>query len=362
MFSQAFLGIRRFFEIADFYNCLFLTVDRKNNVLIPIDKRRQIKTYFWIAFHAFHLLCQMISIKTKSSDLVLTVGGMTLSGAYLLACLWLVDIKQDSTPGQLMNYIAAREDKNIPGKVMISTCLAILVHLIYLACWLVPISVATLSLLWPCFPSLLSSLLCSTESRGWTGLWLLIQVALAIVEFVGYQTVSVSAAHYGISTTGTGIASLWLYCKELEITEHAKKLRSYRNLKILEKIVNACIRNRIFLAIALGGPLVQVLVGYTIIQIANSPNVTILAGSSVIYVSIFATTMFYFSIAAQVYRMSKDWIKRQLRVLQKKEGRRLQSLMSIRIEFGNNFVETLTPLVVQGFCINETVSLLLLNK
>ncbi|OXA55113.1 hypothetical protein Fcan01_11526 [Folsomia candida] len=331
MFSRAFLGIRRFFEIADFYNCLFLTVDRKNNVLIPIDKRRQIKTYFWIAFHAFHLLCQMISIKTKSSDLVLTVGGMTLSGAYLLAFVWLFDIKQDSTPGQLMNYIAARE-------------------------------VATLCLLWPCFPSLLSSLLCSTECRGWTGWWLLIQVALAIVEFVGYQTVSVSAAHYGISTTGTGIASLWLYCKELEITEHAKKFRSYRNLKILEKIVNACIRNRIFLAIALGGPLVQVLVGYTIIQIANSPNVTFLAGSSVIYVSIFATTMFYFSIAAQVNRMSKDWIKRQLRVLQKKEGRRLQSLMSIRIEFGNNFVETLTPLVVQGFCINETVSLLLLSK
>lgn len=36
-------------------------------------------------------------------------------------------------------------------------------------------------------------------------------------------------------------------------------------------------------------------------------------------------------------------------------------MASLRIEFGNNFVEPWTPLVVQEFCINETVSFQLLD-
>lgn len=40
----------------------------------------------------------------------------------------------------------------------------------------------------------------------------------------------------------------------------------------------------------------------------------------------------------------------------------LKSLGPLKIQFGNNFVEALTPLVVQEFCVQQTISLLLLTK
>lgn len=58
MFSQAFKRIIRSLKIADFYNCLFLTVDPESGLFIQTKKPRQLITYLWIVFHAIHLLCQ----------------------------------------------------------------------------------------------------------------------------------------------------------------------------------------------------------------------------------------------------------------------------------------------------------------
>ncbi|OXA41420.1 hypothetical protein Fcan01_23898 [Folsomia candida] len=79
MFPPAFLGIRRFIEIADFYNCLFLTVDRDLDIFKPIMKRKQLR-YCWTYLHAIRL-----------------------------AFLVLFDIKQAISAGPLLKYIEARK-------------------------------------------------------------------------------------------------------------------------------------------------------------------------------------------------------------------------------------------------------------
>lgn len=80
------------------------------------------------------------------------------------------------------------------------------------------------------------------------------------------------------------------------------------------------------------------------------------------YFCVAITTMLFFSIGAQINGRSMSWLIQQRRVCKKKESRRkLRAMASLRIEFGNNFVEPWTPLVVQEFCINETVSFQLLD-
>ncbi|OXA37792.1 hypothetical protein Fcan01_27430 [Folsomia candida] len=181
------------------------------------------------------------------------------------------------------------------------------------------------------------------------------QVGAAFTEFVAYQTCCVSASHYVISTTGTSMAALWLDCKELK-----SGVWYYVNVKVFERQVNSCIRDRIFLALPMNGPLVQVLLGYTLVKIGHTRYAVITLALILLYIVIFTTTMLYFSIAAQVNGMSKEWIAAQKSESRGKEGRkRLRALLPIRVELGRNFVEALTPLLVQGFCMRQTVSLLL---
>lgn len=239
---------------------------------------------------------------------------------------------------------------------------------------LVPIFVGVLSIIWPCFPSLFSSLLCHLDGNN-SQLWRWTQAGLAIFEFILYRTLCLSGIHYAISTAGTSMAALWLDCKKLLLLNSTIFIRNndyryrddeftrYSNLKVFEKIVNSCVKDRIFLTLALVGPLLQVLVGFSIIKIGHFPNPVIIIGLLIIYVAILTMTMSYFSVAAHLNRISIGWMNRQKEICVRKEDRkRLRATTSIRVEFGNNFVEALTPLVVQEFCIHNTVSLLLLTN
>lgn len=149
---------------------------------------------------------------------------------------------------------------------MISKCFAVLVDFVYyFACWLAPVLLALLSIVWPCFASLPSSLFCDS-GENWPCLWKLIRFGTPILEFIAYRTASVACSHYTISITGSGMAALWLYCKEL-VQGYNNILSYYIKMKVLEKIFNSIIKDRIFLTLTLFCPLLQVLVGYSIIAI-----------------------------------------------------------------------------------------------
>lgn len=140
-------------------------------------------------------------------------------------------------------------------------------------------------------------------------------------------------------------------------------LTAYSNVKVFEKVFNSCIKDRIFLTLALVGLLVQVGFSCSIVKILHSFSYTIVVGSILIYIAILSLTMSYFSIAAHINRMTKRWKTRQGWVCTTKvDRRRLRARTCLRIEFGNNSVEALTPLVVQEFCISRTVSFLLVSN
>ncbi|OXA41604.1 hypothetical protein Fcan01_23852 [Folsomia candida] len=296
-------------------------------------------------------------------------AGIALTAAYFISFLCRLDLKRDPVLGQMLNFIKARKDslslRSLRREAITSTCLGILLDIIHIAVWLVPLIVAALTLLSPCFPPLITSLLCRPIKSKFV--WMngtFSKIGFAIVEFALCHMATTTANYYAIIFLVMATSRLWLDCKNLSdsVAATEDQIIFYRRIQIYEKTLNSCIRDRIFLTLALLGPLFQVWVGYALIQVANSGNIVILALCGVMYGAMFFMILFVFSVTGIVNRVSWYWIATRRMIGTKKVVRKtMKSLVPVRIQFGNNFVEPLTPLVVQEYCVRQTVSLLLLR-
>lgn len=229
--------------------------------------------------------------------------------------------------------------------------------------------VAALTLFVPCVPPLLTSLICRpANSNGYKVRWTYGPVAkmgFAMLEFVQFQVAVTGGIYYVIYFLTPAISRLWLDCKAL--SESGKSFEnqviSYRRVQIYEKTLNSCIRDRIFLTLALLGPLFQVVSGFALIELANTPNYSTLVVCGMLYFAMLCLTLACFSAAGQVNQITVNWITGRRVICKTRVNRKtLKSFVSARIQFGTNFVERLTPLVVQQFCVQETVSLILMRS
>lgn len=193
----------------------------------------------------------------------------------------------------------------------------------------------------------------------------IIKAGLALLEFVQCSQIGVTSLYYAICFLTTTFSRLWLDCKVLTESRDnfEDQVKIYRKIGIFEKILNSCIRSRIFLTLALLGPAFQILTGFALIEVVNSPDLSILLACRVIYVGVVAVTLICFSVAGQVNQISGSWITGRRAICKSRADRQqLRSLVPLRIQFGTNYVEALTPLVVQEFCVQQTASLLILTR
>lgn len=232
---------------------------------------------------------------------------------------------------------------------------------------LVAIMVGILSIFAPCQPLPLISILCRDgvflvcPSYSWV-----VRMLAAMVEFTLFLNTIINGIHYFLEIMLKGVAFMWIDCKTF-VKRYDKKIAEigeYNNLRIFEKWLNSCIRPRIFLTGAVGAPFTQILVSYIAIKLFQSNENDQLKASLFLlcYYVVLFFTMIIFSGAAQINNLSRDWIDRCKWDFKKKYDRKVQkSLAPLRLEFGNNFVGRLTPLVVQEFCVRQTVSALLVT-
>lgn len=139
---------------------------------------------------------------------------------------------------------------------------------------------------------------------------------------------------------------------------------AYKKLKVYEKLLNYCTKGRLFLIMALVMPGVQILLCYTAMQAVHSEQISKFVAFLFVqtYLTILTFSIFLFSATAQINNVSTKWILECKTLGRTRLEMRMQkSLTSLRLEFGNNFVEALTPLVVQDFCVRQTVSGLFLT-
>ncbi|OXA41131.1 hypothetical protein Fcan01_23994 [Folsomia candida] len=168
-----------------------------------------------------------------------------------------------------------------------------------------------------------------------------------------------------------GILFLWVNsCRTF--TQKNADLRSYRRLQALESVLNSCTRHRIFPIVSLGFPAVQILDVFLLIRYHEGMNYSLLFMLIVQYSQCFVCSSMLFIFAGKVYSNSVTWLGMRTRVVakmerggsnveRKVERKFLKSLAPLKLWFGSNFMDTLTPLVIEQFCILQTINLLLLQ-
>jgi hypothetical protein len=157
------------------------------------------------------------------------------------------------------------------------------------------------------------------------------------------------------------ILSVDSHCSQSRL-ETRPDFPSYRKLQILEKMTNSFTRFRLLPVFAWMFPIMQILLLFVVIKLFHSET----AKATVFTVMYFAVAIFtigIFSVGAKTHNLTNEWIKGSKQSCKNKlERRTYNSIMPLRLYFANNFVDTLTPCVIQDFCVRSTASLLLLGK
>lgn len=217
----------------------------------------------------------------------------------------------------------------------------------------------------PCKLPFMGSLLLTT-CNSWSFSYVLIRLGVSFVEFLVFAQMLVSCMPFLIIMLLVGITFLWDETEAAVGQSKGFKFKKYRNLQVLEKLINAGVRFRIFPATGITCPWVQIVGGFAVVKLHSSLEFSYF----VLFLQYFSICVFNnihsFGGAGAIYSKSQgSLIAAKREVLKKKvpkiARREIKSLTPLRIWFGSNFADELTCLVIQDFCINQTISLLLME-
>lgn len=189
------------------------------------------------------------------------------------------------------------------------------------------------------------------------------KLLLAIFEWISFLFMEVPPFHCFVFNFLTGVIFL---LEESLNSSKSQEIGYYRRLQILEKMVNASARARIFPCMASGMPIGQILNGFGSIRFHSTLNPAHLGFMVVFVVTVTVLSLIVFGGCGLIHERSLVWLRsaRQRtcsRKASKIQRRVLRSLIPLRVWFGSNFVDNLTPLVIQHFCMVQTANLLLLS-
>lgn len=218
-----------------------------------------------------------------------------------------------------------------------------------------PVTISALVFFIPCQQPFLGSLFlppssCKAPSS-------LERVSLAALEFVAMHYMGMTGSVFVVGVTFSGMIYLWLETSNLP----RKNSQRYRELHVFEKLFNSCVQGRIFPLIVTSCPVVEILGGFACIRLRESMNLLQLVFIMMETFSLIVFSLISFTAAGKIYTGSVTW----MRGCKAGEGNRvnrkvLASLTPLRVRFGQNFVDGLTPLILQQFCTIKMADLLLL--
>ncbi|OXA61761.1 hypothetical protein Fcan01_00410 [Folsomia candida] len=174
----------------------------------------------------------------------------------------------------------------------------------------------------------------------------------------------------------TGIVSILSYFSILNRKIEAIKteadlnmcIQFYQRIQILEKLYNSFLRDRILPSLMLCVPGLQVITQYVTINHYSDIAMPGFLAFPMIAVNCVVTNVLAFTLASFVNSASEEVMKslgRKMRGFSGKKAlikRQIRGCAVLKVKFGSNFIDRGTPLVVQTFCINQTVSLTLIKQ
>lgn len=144
-------------------------------------------------------------------------------------------------------------------------------------------------------------------------------------------------------------------------------VKKYRGIQILEKYLNEWLKKVLVPTLITFVPALQILCQYVCIQMHNVipmpgfPVVPlIIVDTIVVNILVFTLASYVCSSSTRVLLNIKGNTRKELRRSAIKKDLKACSIM--KIKFGTNFVDRGTPLVIQDFCLSQTMQLLLIKR
>ncbi|OXA38752.1 hypothetical protein Fcan01_26387 [Folsomia candida] len=366
-------------RVCKFIKCLPFEYDEKSGLVIRTQNSRQVITFKIQSI--FSLLYSFATI------LHVCIGRLTLTERFLGSLFLILDIlltttrwnySLDKSPGQIVNSFLQFEKQILEDLPTAPSSLGTKLMKIF-------IPVATLSLTGiaifefllllfaPCTPPFLLSMFPTCRQYYANGY--LVQCGIRLFESWMQWHMLLSGGTWVIYILFVGIVCLLTYFRVLhsQIAQIKKDqdmdtcIRLYRSIQILEKSFNDFLMVMIVPAMMICSPGIQLIVQYVCINHHKDiampgflvfPTLGLDAGINNVLV---------FTLASHINIGSEkalQGMKEKVMGLEKRKlmKRQIRACSVLKVKFGSNFIDRGTPLVIQNFCVNQTVALTLIKS
>lgn len=259
--------------------------------------------------------------------------------------------------------------------LILTRVLHIFYAMMHLTYFVLPLGFAALVFFAPCTAPLIGSIMlprsspyCSTFTTNLTLPQILVRLNLAVTDGLLLSKCFIGGTFYNMDVLLTGIAFLVLECDIAANCENPK-LTVYRKLQVLEKILNAAVKTRVLPTNSFVLPVLQIASCFALVKLHDQLDFSELPIYVVVYVDVVVFNTLTFTGAARVYILGDNLLRRLWEKIRggrkgNSRGKRmmLKSFRRLRVEFGNNFVDRLTPLVLQDFCAKQSISMLVVSS
>lgn len=140
---------------------------------------------------------------------------------------------------------------------------------------------------------------------------------------------------------------------------------TYKELLVWGNLMNSCISERRMGFLMLVTPLLQI-VSFCGLILSKSLLPTVQMGLfALLAIEAPIFNVFLLTAAGYTNKSSRVWLQRQK---ESKEGKKMlwrktvAAMQPVKVHFGSNYVDPLTPLAVENFCWSSTASLVLLRR
>lgn len=149
--------------------------------------------------------------------------------------------------------------------------------------------------------------------------------------------------------------------------EYTKTLGLYRQVQVVEKNFNVFSKGQIVPTLVACTPGLQIFTQYVCIKLHSEIPMPGFLVFPMVFVEAIFNNILVFSLASIVNTRSLNLLQRWRKELvgfnrKERVPKILQSYKMMTIQFGSNFIDKGTPLVIQDFCLSQTLSLLLMSN
>lgn len=285
------------------------------------------------------------------------------------------DLNIDIEPYQLINAVILSEPLKRKPAADNSLLPFMLKHFFRAAevtTWLIILFPTILAIKEPCkLPLVIGRVLLGEQGcNSVGGRSLSIRIIVTAAEFLVYANAAFGGIFYVLFCLFLQVIVLYVEMAQtfsLNITKQGM-LQKYRKLQVWERIVNNTIRLRLMGEPMLFLSALHVVLTTSIVLFHEEMGSFMLGLFLLILTEMVPFQFCVLTGAAEIYKLSLKW-KREWkggRAQFWEKGtlfrREVKSIRALKIEFADNFVDSLTPLIVQNFCWNQSISMILLNR